>query len=567
MPSKRSGRGEGQRKRKQEPVEEKSLVGAPALLPLPPGIRLVSKVRDQESAVTVQPQSFTEELNAKKCGGTMGYYQGEEDLLLLRYILDNGRCGDTGGLALWQNMEEAGVVVGRSWQSLKERFTRRILKKLDVYDLSAEERDQLRLRVNLAPRLNVVVVPDDLLLEDPPQVSGMVSNHEAASNDADERAGEAAGEERGEVEGDRVEKEETESGREEEEAGEGGGEPELVVSAQLHTFVCMCGFSAEKNKSFRDHGLTRHNCLLCGAPRSNLEGLRKHIKLHHPEVATFVCHCGARFKSLLEKGDHLQTRHACNQCKKDYRKVYILREHIRVKHVGHEYSCGECGKVYSALKRFEKHRQSHKEAKDARERDEETLENYLDENPENADFHDPREDQGEENGAEEKDAETHDNYLDENPENADFHDPREDQGEKKAADEKDAETLEDDIDENLENQDNTVVNTNTEVTTGHNTEDNTDSTEAIQINLLSAEVEKLGASVADVDPLHVVVILAEEAEALEREVMGEAKDDVVEEAYDPSWLTVLVEGEELVTSWEVSFGKGKEWDDLVPGGG
>ena len=111
MPSKRSGRGEGQRKRKQEPVEEKSLVGAPALLPLPPGIRLVSKVRDQESAVTVQPQSFTEELNAKKCGGTMGYYQGEEDLLLLRYILDNGRCGDTGGLALWQNMEEADRVM------------------------------------------------------------------------------------------------------------------------------------------------------------------------------------------------------------------------------------------------------------------------------------------------------------------------------------------------------------------------------------------------------------------------------------------------------------------------
>ena len=64
--------------------------------------------------------------------------------MILRFIVDNGRCEDTGGIALWQLMEEREVVERRSWQSIKERFRRNILKRLEAFDLSEEQKKQLR---------------------------------------------------------------------------------------------------------------------------------------------------------------------------------------------------------------------------------------------------------------------------------------------------------------------------------------------------------------------------------------------------------------------------------------
>ena len=64
--------------------------------------------------------------------------------MILRFIVDNGRCEDTGGIALWQLMEERKVVERRSWQSMKERFRRSILKRLEDFDLGEEQKKQLR---------------------------------------------------------------------------------------------------------------------------------------------------------------------------------------------------------------------------------------------------------------------------------------------------------------------------------------------------------------------------------------------------------------------------------------
>ena len=72
------------------------------------------------------------------------YYTTEEDLKMLSFILDNGRSADTGGVSLWQLMEFREVVEGRSWQSLKERFRRSILKRLDSFDnLTADQKQRL----------------------------------------------------------------------------------------------------------------------------------------------------------------------------------------------------------------------------------------------------------------------------------------------------------------------------------------------------------------------------------------------------------------------------------------
>ena len=63
---------------------------------------------------------------------------------ILSFILDNGRSADTGGVSLWQLMEFRKVVEGRSWQSLKERFRRSILKRLDSFgNLTADQKQRL----------------------------------------------------------------------------------------------------------------------------------------------------------------------------------------------------------------------------------------------------------------------------------------------------------------------------------------------------------------------------------------------------------------------------------------
>ena len=41
-------------------------------------------------------------------------------------------------------MEKRGVVEGRSWQSLEERFKRSIVKRLDLFGLDEQQEEQLR---------------------------------------------------------------------------------------------------------------------------------------------------------------------------------------------------------------------------------------------------------------------------------------------------------------------------------------------------------------------------------------------------------------------------------------
>jgi hypothetical protein len=66
------------------------------------------------------------------------YYSREEDLDILRFIAENKRFDDVGGNELWQVMGEREVVEGRSWQSLKERFTKVISERIRSYGLSNE---------------------------------------------------------------------------------------------------------------------------------------------------------------------------------------------------------------------------------------------------------------------------------------------------------------------------------------------------------------------------------------------------------------------------------------------
>ena len=70
------------------------------------------------------------------------YYTAADDTKLLRFIVDNGRHEDVGGVALWHLMVERKLLPGRSWQSMKESFRKSITRRLDQFPQLTEEQRQ-----------------------------------------------------------------------------------------------------------------------------------------------------------------------------------------------------------------------------------------------------------------------------------------------------------------------------------------------------------------------------------------------------------------------------------------
>ena len=74
------------------------------------------------------------------------YYVKEEDDKLLKYILDRGMERYVKSKNLWLAMEREKVVEHRSWQSMKERFLKSIVKKLSMFTwVGKEEKERLRM--------------------------------------------------------------------------------------------------------------------------------------------------------------------------------------------------------------------------------------------------------------------------------------------------------------------------------------------------------------------------------------------------------------------------------------
>ena len=74
------------------------------------------------------------------------YYVKDEDDKLLKYILEKGMERYVKSKNLWLAMEREKVVENRSWQSMKERFLKSILKKLSMFTwVGKEEKERLRM--------------------------------------------------------------------------------------------------------------------------------------------------------------------------------------------------------------------------------------------------------------------------------------------------------------------------------------------------------------------------------------------------------------------------------------
>merc|ERR1719285_1562540 len=97
--------------------------------------------QEQGTSNTSDRDSFVDSASSRGFRSEANYYTRAQDEAIINFILDNGRC--KGGVALWQVMEERGVVEGRSWQSMKERFKRSIVKRLDLFGLDDQQEEQL----------------------------------------------------------------------------------------------------------------------------------------------------------------------------------------------------------------------------------------------------------------------------------------------------------------------------------------------------------------------------------------------------------------------------------------
>ena len=80
-----------------------------------------------------------------QAGSSRRPYTRSEDEAILRHILTNEDYSRVGGNKMWTEMET--VVGGRSWQSLKERFRKKIMGNLRSFSfLTKEQRLSLKTR-------------------------------------------------------------------------------------------------------------------------------------------------------------------------------------------------------------------------------------------------------------------------------------------------------------------------------------------------------------------------------------------------------------------------------------
>ena len=72
-------------------------------------------------------------------------YTRSDDEAILKYILTHKEYSRVGSKMLWVEMEEKEVVAGRTWQSLKEHFKKKIMDNIRTFKfLTEEQRSSLK---------------------------------------------------------------------------------------------------------------------------------------------------------------------------------------------------------------------------------------------------------------------------------------------------------------------------------------------------------------------------------------------------------------------------------------
>ncbi|RWS31840.1 hypothetical protein B4U80_12684 [Leptotrombidium deliense] len=86
-------------------------------------------------------------------------YTREEDMILLRHLIDRHLISQVKGRYMWQQLEK-GRVLNRTWQSMKERYLKRILPELWKYDITFKEAKEAIIAAGLKARKERELIED-----------------------------------------------------------------------------------------------------------------------------------------------------------------------------------------------------------------------------------------------------------------------------------------------------------------------------------------------------------------------------------------------------------------------
>ena len=136
--------------------------------------------------------------------------------------------------------------------------------------------------------------------------------------------------------------------------------------------VCLKRFHTEigYSKHIHTHTQKKYECPKCDAFFRWEKNLKSHVKLFHSDAEVLVCKvCSKLFhdKELFEKHHivHMTRKFPCRQCKKNFSKQSLLRDHItevhknkdmqRKKNTGTEMSCGACNLKFKTIEKLLNH--------------------------------------------------------------------------------------------------------------------------------------------------------------------------------------------------------------------
>ena len=72
-------------------------------------------------------------------------YTHSEEEKIVKWIADNKRFGEVKGNSMWRIMQDKKILGDRTEQSMKERFRKKILPRIDIYS-SIDENAKARFR-------------------------------------------------------------------------------------------------------------------------------------------------------------------------------------------------------------------------------------------------------------------------------------------------------------------------------------------------------------------------------------------------------------------------------------
>ena len=119
-----------------QPSTSKDVFKAPSALP----VKKKSQLNTSVSSIETEDDniSTTSSLSNRK-----PYSRAEEEKIV-KWIVDTKRFTEIRGNSMWQLMEEAKLLEDRTWQSMKERFRKHILKNIGFFNISESNKEAFR---------------------------------------------------------------------------------------------------------------------------------------------------------------------------------------------------------------------------------------------------------------------------------------------------------------------------------------------------------------------------------------------------------------------------------------